>query len=45
MLVSIPGIGETTAAKLLAEMLDVKLYKSARQVAAFAGLVSRLYEW
>jgi transposase len=44
LLVSIPGIGETTAAKLLAEMLDVKLYKSARQLAAFAGLVPRLHE-
>lgn len=44
LLVSIPGIGETTAAKLLAEMLDVKLYKSARQLAAFAGLAPRLHE-
>lgn len=44
LLVSIPGIGETTAAKLLAEMLDVKLYKSARQLAAFAGLVPHLHE-
>jgi transposase len=44
LLVSIPGIGETTAAKLLAEILDVKLYKSARQLAAFAGLVPRLHE-
>jgi transposase len=44
LLVSIPGIGQTTAAKLLAEMLDVKLYKSARQLAAFAGLVPRLHE-
>lgn len=44
LLVSIPGIGETTAAKLLAEMLDVKLYKSARQFAAFAGLVPRLHQ-
>jgi transposase len=44
LLVTIPGIGETTAAKLLAEMLDVKLYKSARQLAAFAGLVPRLHE-
>lgn len=44
LLVSIPGIGDTTAAKLLAEMLDVKLYQSARQLAAFAGLVPRLYE-
>lgn len=44
LLISIPGIGETTAAKLLAEILDVKLYKSARQLAAFAGLVPRLHE-
>lgn len=44
LLVSIPGIGDTTAAKLLAEMLDVKLYRSARQLAAFAGLVPRLHE-
>jgi transposase len=44
LLVSIPGIGNTTAAKLLAEMLDVNLYKSARQLAAFAGLVPRLHE-
>ncbi len=44
LLVSIPGIGETTAAKLLAEILDVKLYTGARQLAAFAGLVPRLHE-
>jgi transposase len=44
LLVSIPGIGNTTAAKLLGEILDVKLYKSARQLAAFAGLVPRLHE-
>jgi transposase len=44
LLITIPGIGNTTAAKLLAELLDVKLYKSARQLAAFAGLVPRLHE-
>ena len=44
LLITIPGIGDTTAAKLLAEMLDVKLYKSARQLAAFAGLTPRLHE-
>jgi transposase len=44
LLITIPGIGDTTAAKLLAEMLDVKLYKSARQLAAFAGLAPRLHE-
>src|SRR5687767_7528245 len=38
LLLSIPGIGETTAAKLLAEIMDVTLYASAKQLAAFAGL-------
>ncbi|MET0650419.1 MAG: transposase [Pyrinomonadaceae bacterium] len=44
LLLTIPGIGETTAAKLLAEIMDVKLYESARQLAAFAGLAPRLHE-
>jgi transposase len=44
LLLSIPGIGETTAAKLLGEILDVKLYEGARQLAAFAGLAPRLHE-
>ena len=38
---SIPGIGQTTAALLLAEIVNLKQYKSARQVAAYAGLVPR----
>lgn len=41
LLDSIPGIGETTAAALLAEVSDFSQYQSARQVAAFAGLVPR----
>ena len=41
LLDSIPGIGETTAAALLAELTDIKQYRSARQVAAYAGLVPR----
>jgi transposase len=41
LLNSIPGIAATTAAVLLAEVPDIKLYRSARQVAAFAGLVPR----
>jgi transposase len=41
LLDSIPGIGETTAAALLAEVQDFSQHKSARQVAAFAGLVPR----
>lgn len=41
LLDSIPGIAETTAALLLAEITDIKQYRSARQVAAYAGLVPR----
>jgi transposase len=43
LLISIPGIGEATAAVLLAELFD-KQYRSARQAAAFAGLVPRIAE-
>lgn len=43
LLITIPGIGETTAAVLIAELFD-KPYTSARQAAAFAGLVPRLVE-
>lgn len=41
LLESIPGIGKRTAAKLLAEIEDITHYKSARQVAAYAGLTPR----
>ena len=41
LLDSIPGIAETTAALLLSEMTDITQYRSARQVAAYAGLVPR----
>jgi transposase len=41
LLDSIPGIGATTAALLLAEITNFTQYKSARQVAAYAGLVPR----
>jgi len=44
LLASIPGIGATTAALLLAELGDMKQFSNARQVAAFAGLVPRLHE-
>jgi transposase len=40
LLTSIPGIGETTAALLLAELFT-KSFASARQAAAFAGVVPR----
>lgn len=41
LLTTIPGIGDATAAVLLAELFD-KPYGSARQAAAFAGLVPRI---
>lgn len=41
LLDTIPGIGEATAAVLLGEVPDLKQYASARQAAAFAGLVPR----
>lgn len=41
LLESIPGIGEATAAVLIAELFD-KPYRNARQAAAFAGLVPRI---
>jgi transposase len=41
LLDSIPGIAETTAAMLLSEITDITQYRSARQVAAYAGLVPR----
>jgi transposase len=43
LLTTIPGIGDATAAVLIAELFD-KPYTSARQAAAFAGLVPRLRE-
>jgi len=43
LLLSIPGIGETTATWLLSEV-QVKRYSSARQVAAHAGLTPRHHE-
>jgi transposase len=41
LLQSIPGIGKRTATRLLAEIEDISQYKSARQVAAYAGLTPR----
>jgi len=41
LLDSIPGIGARTATKLLAEIACLSQYKSARQVAAYAGLTPR----
>jgi transposase len=41
LLLSIPAIGSCTAAKFLAEVPDIHLFKSADQLAAYAGLVPR----
>jgi transposase len=38
LLISIPGIGETTALYLLGELPDLSTFKCAKQLAAFAGL-------
>lgn len=38
LLLSIPGIGEITAAKLLAEIQDVNRFEDSRQLAAYTGL-------
>lgn len=43
LLCSIPGIGETTAARLLSEMSSIE-FGRARQVAAYAGLVPSVRE-
>lgn len=43
LLVSIPGIGQATASVLLAELFN-KPYRSARQSAAYAGVVPRPQE-
>lgn len=41
LLTSIPGIGDLTAAWILAELPDVKLIASAKSAAAYAGLAPR----
>jgi transposase len=41
LLISIPGIGETTAGTLLAEIPHIDRFESAKAVAAYAGLSPR----
>ncbi len=43
LLVTIPGIGQLTAAKLLGEIRDICEFQSARQLAAYAGLTPRAF--
>jgi transposase len=44
LLVSIPGIGDLTAAKLLAEVRDFLDFDNSRQLTAYAGLNPRQYQ-
>ena len=41
LLTSIPGIGDLTASKLLAEIRDIHAFEDVRQLVAFAGLNPR----
>jgi len=41
LLITIPGIGQLTAAKLLGEIRNVLDFQNARQLAAYAGLTPR----
>ena len=44
LLTSIPGIGEVTATRLLAEMAPLGRFQSARQAAAYTGLTPQHHE-
>ncbi len=44
LLKSIPGIGNLTASKLLAEIPDIKKYESVKQLVAFAGMNPQHYQ-
>lgn len=41
LLTSIPGIGDKTAAHILAEVGDIRVFTQARQLAAYCGLTPR----
>jgi transposase len=44
LLTSIPGIGEVTATRLLAEMAPLEKFPSPRQAAAYTGLTPKHHE-
>ena len=44
LLVSIPGVAAQTAAVVIAELGEAEAFRSARSVAAYAGLVPRHYQ-
>ena len=43
LLTSIPGVGHKTACKLIAEIQDIALFDSPRQLAAYAGVTPRQF--
>jgi transposase len=44
LLISIPGIGETTAARILGEIPNIAQFRDVKAVAAFVGLSPRHYQ-
>lgn len=44
LLTSIPGIGQTTAAAILSEIVNWSIFESARQLAAYAGLTPQQHQ-
>lgn len=44
LLMSIPGVGELTAARLLAEIRDFRNFKTSRELTAYAGLNPSQYQ-
>jgi len=44
LLISIPGIGNTTAARILGEMPNIAEFRNVKAVAAYTGLSPRHYE-
>lgn len=44
LLLSIPGIGEDTAAAILAEVVDIKLFSKSEKIVKWAGLAPRVQQ-
>lgn len=44
LLTTIPGIGDLTAGRLLAELRDIRAFDNARQLAAFVGVTPRQHQ-
>ncbi|MFX4025232.1 transposase, partial [Streptococcus suis] len=44
ILLSIPGIAETTATSIIGELGDIRRFQSANQINAFIGIDLRHYE-